>query len=231
MVSPIRGCAAALAALLIPAGASAQDLSGEIDLLELHTDFDQTNLLIDATFDLRQGTRGFEVKATGNGDVGPSMDELQLQGLFLQELGPSTALMAGVRHDFRRGHDVTYASVAVTHDFFDGLAGETFVYLSEHGDLTGSGQLVADVPLSEGLRLEPRVELLWSAQEVPGEGLAAGLTQVSSSVRLRQDIAPGFDAYVGVIHDRLLFDTRTIARSAGESPQATRGVIGVGTQF
>ena len=114
MVSPIRGCAAALAALLIPAGASAQDLSGEIDLLELHTDFDQTNLLIDATFDLRQGTRGFEVKATGNGDVGPSMDELQLQGLFLQELGPSTALMAGVRHDFRRGHDVTYASVAVT---------------------------------------------------------------------------------------------------------------------
>ena len=75
------------------------------------------------------------------------------------------------------------------------------------------------------------MEFVWSAQDVALEGFAAGLTELSASVRLRRDFAAGLNAYVGVIHDRLLSDTRELARAAGDSLQATRAVVGVGMQF
>lgn len=226
-----RFACAALAAMLPLTGACAQELSGEVDLLELHTDLDESNLAIDATFDQRHSSRGLVVKAAGNGDVGPSMDELETQALFLQELGPSTALLAGVRHDFRPGRDLTYASAAVTHDFTDWLSGETFVYLSEDGNVTGSGEIVATFGLAERLALEPRVEMVWSAQDIVREGFGSGLTELSASMRLRRELTDNLNAYVGIIHERLLSDTREMARAAGESLQATRGLIGVGMTF
>jgi copper resistance protein B len=224
-------CVAALAAVLPLGGASAQQLSGEIDLLELHTDLDETNFAIDTTFELRQNSHGVVLKAAGNGDIGPTMDELQTQALFLQQIAPSTAVHVGVRNDFRPGSDLTYASVAVTHDFADWLSGETFAYLSEDGDLTCSGEIVATIDLAEDLTLEPRVELLWSAQDVAREGFGAGPIQFSAAVRLRRALTERLDAYVGIVHERLLSDTRMMARAAGDSLQATRGLIGVGIEF
>lgn len=222
---------AALAATLPSEGAWAQDMSGEIDLLELHTNFDETNLVLDAAFELRQNSRGLVLKAAGNGDIGPTMHELQAEGLLLQQIGSSTALLVGVRHDFRRGGDLSYASVAATHDFTDWLVGETFAYLSEDGDLTGSGEFVAAIRVAEGLELEPRVGLLWSAQDIPRESFGTGPTELSASVRLRRALTSGIDAYIGIIHDRLMSDTRKLARAAGDSLQVTRGIIGMGFSF
>lgn len=224
-------CVAALAAMLPFKGASAQELSGEIDLLELHTDFDETNFAIDAAFELRQNSRGLVLKAAGNGDIGPRMHELQTEALFLQQISPSTALFLGVRHDIRPGRDLSHVSVAATHDFADWLSGETFAYLSQDGDLTGSGELVAAIPVAEGLEVEPRAGLSWSAQDVPREGVGSGPTELSASVRLRQALTQGLNAYIGIVHERLLSDTRSMARAAGDSLQATRGVIGVGMEF
>jgi len=231
MIALRLACVAALAVALPAEKALAQELSGEIDLLELHTDLDETNFAIDTTFELRQNSHGVVLKAAGNGDIGPTMDELQTQALFLQQIAPSTTVLLGVRHDFRPGSDLTYASVAVTHDFADWLSGETFAYLSEDGDLTGSGEIVATIGVAEELELEPRVELLWSAQEVAREGFGAGPTQLSAAVRLRRALTQGLDAYIGIVHERLLSDTRMMARAAGDSLQATRGLIGVGMEF
>jgi copper resistance protein B len=216
----------------VPAeGACAQDVLGEIDLLELHSNFDETNFAIDVAFELRQNSRGLVLKVSGNGDIGPTMDELQTEALFLQAVGTSTSLLAGVRHDLRPGDDLTYATLGATHDFADWLSAETFTYLSENGDLTGSGELVGSFIMAEGLELEPRVGLLWSAHEVAEEGFGAGLSELSASVRLRQALTDGIDAYVGAVHDRLLSDTRELARAAGDSLQATRGLVGVGIEF
>ena len=108
MIALRLACLAALAATLPIEGASAQDISGEIDLLELHSDLDETNFAIDAAFELRQNSRGVVLKAAGNGDIGPTMDELQTEALFLQQVGASTSLLLGVRHDFRPGGDLSY---------------------------------------------------------------------------------------------------------------------------
>lgn len=139
MIALRLACFAALAATLPIGEASAQAISGEIDLLELHTDLDETNIAIDAAFELRQNSRGLLLKAAGNGDIGPTMDELQTEALFLQQVGASTSLLLGVRHDFRPGGDLTYAAIGAIHDITGWLSGETFAYLSEDGDLTGSG--------------------------------------------------------------------------------------------
>jgi copper resistance protein B len=219
------------AALLVSGVASAQEFSGEVDLLELHTDFDDVNVVVDATADLRQDSRGLVLKVAGNGDLGPSMDDVEVQALFLQQVGPSTALMGGARYDFRPGRNLAYASAAVTHDFADWISGEAFAYVSEDGDVTGSSEAVAAFELGSGLELEPRVEVSWSAQDVAQEGFAAGLTELSASVRLRRELMPNVNAYVGVIHDRLLSDTREMARAAGDSLQVTRGLVGLGLQF
>jgi copper resistance protein B len=231
MISLRFACVAGLAAALPLEGVAAQDVSGEIDLMELHTDLHDTNIAIDAEVQLRHNSRGLVLKATGNGDIGPSMDELQAEALLLQQVGPSTSLLLGVRHDFRPGSDLVYATIAATHDFSGWLSGEAFAYLSEDGDLTGSSELVAAIRVAEGLELEPRVGLLWSAQGVAREGLGAGPTELSASVRLRKALAHRLDAYVGFVHDRLLSNARELARAAGDSLQATRGIIGVGIEF
>ncbi len=222
---------AALVAVLLPEGASAQEVSGEVDLLELHANSDEANVAIDSTLELREDSWGIVVKAAGNGDVGPSMDELETQVLFLKQLAPSTAVLVGVRHDWRPGSDLSHASAGLTHDFTDWLSGEIFGYVSESGNFTGSGEVVAAIGLAERLTLEPRVELLWAAQDVVSEGFAAGLTELSASVRLRRALSENVDAYVGVIHERLLSDTRAMARAAGESVQSTRGIVGIGLRF
>jgi copper resistance protein B len=224
-------CAAALAATLTVSGASATEVGAEVDLLELHADSNEANVAIDSTFELRDDSWGVVVKAAGNGDVGPSMDELETQVLALKQLAPSTALLVGVRHDWRPGNDLSHASAALTHDFADWLSGEIFAFVSEDGDLTGSGEVVAAFGFAERLTLEPRVGFVWSAQDVVHEGFASGFTELSASARLRRELSGNLDAYVGVIHERLLSDTRAMARAAGESVQSTRGIVGIGLRF
>lgn len=217
--------------LSAPGVATAQEVSGEIDLFELHSDFDTSNLVFDATLEWRHQSHGAVLKLAGNGDVGPSMDDLETHSLYLKEIGGGTALLVGVRHDFRPGADLSYASLAIIHDFASWLSAETFAYLSQDGDVTGSAEIVGAFGLAERLEVEPRVALVWSAQRVAPEGFTDGLTELSASVRFRREIAPGINGYVGVIHDRLLADTRDLARAAGDSLQVTKAIAGIGMQF
>lgn len=109
--------------------------------------------------------------------------------------------------------------------------GEVYLFLSEHGDLTGASEIVAGLPLGPSTTLEPRVGLSWSAQAIEEEDIASGLTDVAFAVRLRQAIGPIFNIYVGAIHERLLGDTRDIAQANGDRAQVTRGVLGAGLSF
>lgn len=90
---------------------------------------------------------------------------------------------------------------------------------------------MAAIGVAEALELEPRVGLLWSGQDIAREGFGAGPAELSLAVRLRKALAHGLDAYVGIVHDRLLSDTRELASAAGESLQSTRGVVGAGMEF
>lgn len=209
-------------ALAMPAQAA--PLTGGIDLLELHPGRDNTHLVMESTWELGQ----IALKADGGSDTRPMFEEAELQLLWMPEVGHGVKLAYGARHDLRQGANLTHAVAGVEAQLAPWLAGEHYVFLSQHGDLTGSGKLVARWTLVPGLALEPRAQLDWAARAVPREGLAAGVTGLELSARLRQSLTSRLDVYAGVIHERSLGGTAAIAEAGGSPAHVTRAVIGAG---
>jgi len=85
--------------------------------------------------------------------------------------------------------------------------------------------------ITPSLTLEPRVAFGWSAQAIPAEDLGTGLTDVEASLRLRRSFGDSFNVYTGVVHERLLGSTRSIAVAAGDPSRVTRAVVGLGFSF
>lgn len=218
--------------LAAPVTARAQDgFQGEIDLLEVRLGKDENHVLLDSTFIAGAGPNQLMVKVAGGGDTRTAFDNVEIQALYSRTLSDSVAILGGVRHDFRAGDDLTHGSLAVQAQLAPWLAGEHFFFLSQRGDLTGSGEIVGCWALTSSVKLEPRLALGWSAQDVPREDLASGFTDLEGSVRLRHALGDNLDIYVGVIHERLLGRTRDIAMASGDTSNVTRAVIGAGFTF
>ena len=211
-----------------PPAPVAAGVAGGIDLLELHPATDENHLVMESTFTLGEGSKTFALKVDGGSDTRVAFDHVQVQGLWMPEVAPGATLALGVRHDFREGANLTHAVAGVEVELTPWLSGEHYVYLSQHGDLTGGAKFVARFPLPHATTLEPRVQLGWSARAIPAEDLAAGLTDVQASLRVRHTVDRHVDVYVGVIHERLLGGTAGIARVGGDPARITRAVIGAG---
>lgn len=187
--------------------------------------------MLDSTFTAGSGPNQLVVKVEGGSDTRTAFDDFGIQALYSRKLSDSLAILGGVRHDFREGSDLAHGSLAIQALLALWLEGEHYLFLSEHGDLTGSAQLVASWELSSRLTVEPRLAFGWSAQNIPDEALASGFTDIEGSVRLRHALGEKLDVYVGVIHERLLGGTRDIAVASGDSANVTRAVIGAGLSF
>lgn len=218
--------------LAAPVAARADDgIEAEIELLEVHLGRGDDHLVLDSTFTAGAGSNQFAIKVEGGSDTRTAFDDVEIQALYSRKVSDSVAIMGGVRHDFRQGPNLTHGSLAIEAEFAPWLESEHFLFMSEHGDLTGSGQVIASWELSSRLALEPRLAFGWSAQDIPNEALASGFTEIEGSVRLRRALGENLDVYVGVTHERLLDGTRDIAVAAGDTAKVTRAVIGVGLSF
>jgi len=87
------------------------------------------------------------------------------------------------------------------------------------------------VPVAGELALETRGEFFWSAQDVPEEEIGSGLTELAIGSRLRAPVAGALELHAGLVHARLMGQTRDIARADGEDPNDTRAVVGMGLAF
>lgn len=223
---------AGLAALsLIASEAGAQTVSGEVDLFEMHLGKGDDHFVFDATLEAGGERHAITLKAEGGSDVGPRVHEVTAQALYTLKPRDGTALLAGVRHDMRRGKNLTHGALAIVQDIGDIASAEHFLYVSEHGDVTGAAMVVAGLPLMPSVSIEPRVALGWAAQRVPDEEIGSGFTDVEFSVRVRREIGPMFNVYLGAIHERLLGDTKRIALANGDKGHVNRLVIGAGLAF
>lgn len=214
-----------------PVAAHADEGFGAEIELEVHLGKGDDHLLLDSTFTAGAGSNQFVVKVEGGSDTRTAFDDVEIQALYSRKLSDSVAILGGVRHDFRKGPGLTHGSLAIEAELAPWLEGEHYLFLSEHGDLTGSGQLIANWKLTSRLTLEPRLAFGWSGQDIPGEALASGFTDIESSVRLRYALGQNLDVYVGVIHERLLGGTRAAATASGDPAKVTRAVIGAGYSF
>ena len=171
------------------------------------------------------------IKSEGSGNFGEGPDDAEVQALYSRAIGPYFNLQAGVRHDFTPNPSRTYATVG-----FEGLAPYWFevegaLFLSDKGDVLGRLEGYYDQRITQRLILQPRAELNLAAQDVPENGIGAGLSDIELGLRLRFEIAREFAPYVGVSWDRKLGDTADFARAAGEDPSSTSVVIGIRAWF
>jgi len=224
--------AALLIAAVLPSAAHASGvISGEVDLLELHLGQGSDHLVMESTFALGKGANQFVLKVDGGSDTRAAFDSIQVQALYSRALSDKVTVLAGVRRDFRDGGDLTYAALGVEASLTNWLDVEHYGYLSEHNDLTGSAKVTARWPLAKRLTLEPRAILNWSAHTVPSEALGAGVNGLVGSVRLRREFGRHADLYAGVVHERLVGQTRRFAIASGQDPQVNRAIIGAGLRF
>lgn len=171
------------------------------------------------------------IKTEGEGDFGRSIDDAEVQALYSRAIGPYFNLQAGIRYDFTPNPSRTYATIG-----FEGLAPYWFdvegaLFLSDGGDMLARLEGYYDQRITQRLILQPRAELNLAAQDVPENGIGAGLSDIELGLRLRYEIAREFAPYVGASYDRKLGDSARFARAGGDGAGGASLVMGVRTWF
>ena len=172
----------------------------------------------------------FVVKSEGEGELGGTVEDAEIQALWGHAIGPWFDLQAGVRLDLEpetRSHLVVGVQGLAPYMFHvDGA-----LFLSDRGDLTARIEGEYDQKITQRLILQPRVELELAAQDIPEREVGAGLTKFETGLRLRYEIAREFAPYVGVGYEAKLGETADIARAAGEDPDGLALLLGLRAWF
>lgn len=203
-------------------------LTGGFDLIELRTGDEGDAFIWDGTFSYGNSTDQAMLVLQGGGALGGQIDEVQARLFYGRTIGENTVLLAGVRKDFKPHPRDTHAVIGIQGQIGSRLSWESYAFLSDAGRLTGEGQVIYTLPITQRLYLEPRVAVGWSAQSIAMEAVRPGFTEGEATVRLRYRLTDKVNAYAGVVHESLLGDTRALARSQGEATKSTVAVIGFG---
>lgn len=172
------------------------------------------------------------VKTEGEGQFGSDPEQAELQALWSRAINPWFDLQAGMRQDFLPdGLDRSHAVIGI-----QGLAPyffevDTAAFFSDKGDLTARFEGEYDQLLTQKLILQPRIEVNFSAQDIPELEIGSGVTSVETGIRLRYEFHPEFAPYVGIGYERLIGDTADYARAANEDLGGWRALAGLRTWF
>ena len=166
------------------------------------------------------------IRSEGEGDVGGTLESVEVQALYSRAIDPWWNLVGGIRQDFRPRPQRTYATIGI-----EGLAPYWFgleakAFLSEKGDVHLRLEGSYDQRIFQRLILQPAAEINVAAQDVPALGIGSGFSDFELGLRLRYEFAREFAPYVGVNWERKLGDGARYARAAGEGPSSTSLVMG-----
>jgi copper resistance protein B len=133
----------------------------------------------------------------------------------------------GVRHDFGRGTDRTWAAFGV-----QGLAAYWFdvgatAYVGARGRTALRVEVDYDLSLTQRLILQPRVEFNAYGKDDPAARVGSGLSDAEFGLRLRYEIRREFAPYVGLERSWLFGGSADLARDDGLPRADTRWVVGV----
>ncbi|MCP5397345.1 MAG: copper resistance protein B [Sphingomonadaceae bacterium] len=170
------------------------------------------------------------LKSEGEGELGSPVEDAEVQALWSHAITPFFDLQAGARLDIEpetRSHLVLGVQGLAPYMWHvDGA-----VFLSDRGDLTARLKGEYDQKITQRLILQPRAELEFSAQDVPERALGSGLTKAELGLRLRYEIKREFAPYVGVEYEAKAGRTASLARAAGEDPDAMKLLVGIRAWF
>jgi copper resistance protein B len=171
------------------------------------------------------------IKSEGEGESGGTLEDAEVQALWSHAIAPFFDLQTGVRYDLRPEPDRAHIVLGI-----QGLAPYFFeidaaAFLSNEGDLTARIEAEYDQRITQRLILQPRVELGFSAQDIPEIGIGAGLSALEAGLRLRYEFSPRFAPYLGVEWQQRIGYTADYARAAGENPGRIVFLTGVRLWF
>lgn len=167
------------------------------------------------------------IKSEGEGSFGKPIEDVEVQALFSRAISPFWNAQVGLRYDISPNPSRTYAVLGVEGiaPYWLHVTGQLF--LSDKGDLRARVEGSYDERITQKLIFQPRVELNFSAQDMPGIGVGSGLTSFEVGGRLRYEITREFAPYIGVEWSGRTGDTARYARLAGEKPNAVNFVAGI----
>mgnify|MGYP001822814664 CR=1 FL=1 len=170
------------------------------------------------------------IKTEGEGELGGTVEDAELQALYSRAIGPFFDLQAGVRFDVEpdaRSHLVVGVQGLSPYMFHvDGA-----MFLSDRGDLTARLEGEYDQRITQRLIIQPRMEVEFAGQDIPEREIGAGITKIEPGVRLRYEFVREFAPYIGIEYEAKVGETADIARSAGEDPTGLKLVIGLRAWF
>lgn len=134
--------------------------------------------------------------------------------------------LIGVRQDFEP-RSTTYLAGSIV-----GLAPYDFeteasIYLSDRGDLSARLEQSFDILLTQRLIAEPHGQVDVFAQDVPEQGIGAGISHIELGLQLRYEFERKFAPYIDAVWERKLGETAAMARRAGEDPDESSIRVGV----
>ncbi len=173
----------------------------------------------------------FVLKSEGEGGFDNGhIEDAEVQALWSHAIGPWFDLQAGARLDLEpetRSHLVLGLQGLAPYMWHVDAA----AFLSDRGDLTARIEAEYDQKITQRLILQPRVEAVLSAQDIPERDTGSGLVKLEAGMRLRYEIEREFAPYIGVGWEQKLGETRRIARSNGEDPSSVRVLLGIRAWF
>jgi len=133
----------------------------------------------------------------------------------------------GVRHDFGRGADRTWAAIGV-----QGLASYWFemgatAYIGDAGRTALRVEVDYDLSLTQRLILQPRIEFNAYGRSDSAAHVGSGLSDAAAGLRLRYELRRELAPYVGVEREWLFGDSADFARGEGRSGADTKWVVGM----
>lgn len=158
-------------------------------------------------------------------------EELEVQALYSRAISDYFDLQAGIRHDVEPAAGRTHAVLGIQGEAPYWFEIDAAFFLSDKGEMSAALETEYDFLLTQRLILQPRAELSWSAEAIPGLGIGSGLGSIKAGLRLRYEIRRQFAPYVGVEWSRQLGETGDIAAAAGERTDNTALVAGLRIWF
>jgi len=145
------------------------------------------------------------------------LEEGQMQVLYSRLISYYFDAQFGVRQDFSAKSNRTYATIGV-----EGLAPffveiDADLFISQKGEVSSEITAFHDLLITNRLILQPRIDVKLQAQRVPDLNLGSGFTDVELGARLRYEITRNIAPYIGVVWDRKLGETASIARTNGDA--------------
>lgn len=151
----------------------------------------------------------------------------EYQLLLSLAVDPYWDLQLGFRHDDYPRPSRDWAAIG-----FLGVAPywveiDSALFVDKDGQTNLRLQAEYEMMLTQKWVLSPEIEIDLYGKDEERYGIGSGIATIEAGLRLRYEFAREFAPYIGLHHERLLGDTRRLARDADAETSETQWVAGI----